>query len=317
MRTINKILFCVLAVSQAALLEVRAGSEGPSEGGSGESSNSQSVVSQGKTELRKGNYGKAEKLLSSSLQARREGPGAPEALFYRGEALRALKMYEKALKCYNEVLKKHPDTSLMKRALQRKYMIGMAFLQGEAHRYFLGLIPYNSSAFGVRILDKLVQDYPSEDFSDDALYTIANHYFRREKWAEAQPVFKRLISSYPRSEWVPTAYFCLGKAVSREIKGYRYDPSPIREARRYMKRFLEKREIGAEAEEARKCIVELRNLEARHYLYIARFYLRDGNQEGARLYLRRAIGRGRALDGKLTEAAVEARSVLAGLTQAG
>ncbi len=207
-----------------------------------------------------------------------------------------------------------PDLELLRKTLERKYQIGIDFLQGKASRYFLGFIPYSSPSFGVRILDELVRDYPYESFSDYALYSIANYYFRAEDWEEARPVYERLIDSYPKSQFVPPAYFQLGKAIFNGIKGFRYDPTPIVESRRHFERFLEKREVGPEVKEAQRYIQELKNLEASYELYVARFYLNDDNVRGAKLHLSAAIRKGKGLDGQPTPAAKEAEAELAELS---
>ena len=265
----------------------------------------------------KAQAGKYDEALELLEQVGEGGSGrtAAEAWFRRGEILRSLGREEEALEAYNRVLELRPAVDLLKRSLERKYQLGLDFLQGKAKRYFLGFISYRSSAFGVQILDELVRNYPFESFSDDALYSIGNYYFRTGQWEEARPVYERLIDSYPRSEWVPPAYFQLGKAIYNEIKGYKYDPTPLSRSRWYFERFLEKRRVGPEAEQARRYIRELRDMEARHELYIARFYLRNDCRKGALIYLESAVRKGRTLDGELTEGAKKAQEELARLAK--
>jgi tetratricopeptide (TPR) repeat protein len=263
-----------------------------------------------------GKFSQAQEIFAGIVERAGQGPEAMEALFLRGDALRALGRPEEALECYDEVVRRRPQIELLKRTLDRKYRLGLDFLQGDARRYFLGMIPYRSAVFGVKILDALVRAFPFESFSDDALYSIANHYFREEQWEEAQPVYERLIDSYPTSEWVPPAYFQLGKVVYNGVRGHRYDPTPIVKARWYFERFLEKRRVGPEAEQARTFIRELREMEARHELYVARFYAQNGSDRGARLYLQAAAQKGKGPDGRPTPAAVEAQDHLQRLSDA-
>ena len=241
-------------------------------------------------------------------------PWSPAALFAQGEALLAARDCEAALECYDQVLKMRPDVNLLRRTLERKYQIGLDYLEGRASRYFLGFIPYGSSAFGVKVLDELVRDYPYESFSDDALFSIANHYARKQQWEECRPVYDRLIAQYPRSEFVPEAYFQVGTAIYHGIKSYRCDPTPIVRARWHFERYLEKRETGPEARQARERIEELKNMEASYELYVARFYIGDDNVKGARIHLSAAVRKGRSLDGTLLPAAREAEEVLKSLS---
>ncbi len=241
------------------------------------------------------------------------GPLAADAYFERGEILRALERWEEALDSYNQAIRLRPRLDLLQRTLERKYRLGLDFLQGNAKRSFLGLFSYSSPSFGVRILDELVQQFPYQSFSDDALYSIANHYFRNGQWEEAQAVYERLIDTYPRSEWVPPAYFQLGKAIYHQIKGYKYDPTPITKARWYFERFLEKQRVGPEAEEARRFVRKLRDMEARYELYVASFYILNGCPKGAKIHLRAALQKGRTPSGELVPAAKEAQRRLSEL----
>jgi outer membrane assembly lipoprotein YfiO len=270
----------------------------------------------GKALMADGNYEEAEQLFAE-VAAGSQGEEAAEALFQRGECLRALKRHEEALECYAAIPSQRPSVELLKRSLERRYQLGLDFLQGNAHRYFLGIIPYTSSAFGVKVLDDLVREFPFESFSADALYSIASHYFRQEEWEECRPVYERLIEKYPTSELTPPAHFQLGKAVYSTVKGYRYDLRPLAEARRYFERFLERRPVGAEAEEARRYIRELRQMEAQHELYVARFYLGNDCRRGADIHLRAAVRKGTGADGELVDAAKEAQEELAKLQKQG
>jgi outer membrane assembly lipoprotein YfiO len=270
---------------------------------------------EGNRALKEGRREEALALFTEAAAAARQGQEAAEAFFRRGEALRALGRYEEALEAYDEVIGNRPRVELLKLTLDRKYQIGLDFLQGKAKRYFLGFIAYGSPSLGIEILLGLVRDYPFETFSDDALFSIGNHYFRTEQWEEARPVYERLIESYPTSEWVPPAYYQLGKSLYNDLKGYQYDPTPLARARWYFERFLDKRRVGPEAEEARRYVRELRELEAKHELYVARFYLLNGHREGARLHLETAVKKGRGLDGSPTETAATAQELLKGLTE--
>lgn len=265
----------------------------------------------GQTRFRQGRFNEAEALFAHSAET--SGKNRAEALFFQGESLMALKRHEDALLCFDQVLKLNPNLTLLRETLQRKYRIGVDFLLGNATSSFLGLFSYRSPAYGVAILDRLVRDYPYESFSDVALYNMANYYFRSEQWNEAQPVYERLIESYPASEWVPPAYFQLGKVIYNSIKGHKYDPQPIRQARWHFERFLQQRQKGPEAKEARDYIQILQNMEAQYELYVGRFYLRDDNVKGARIHFEAAVAKGRDADGELTEAARAARDLLISL----
>ena len=299
----------VLSAAAGLTPNLRAAQEGPG-GVSAAAGSSNEAFVKGKQKLEEQEYGEAAELLARAADQAGRGRAAAEALFLQGEALRRLGQPEEALACYDEVLRLQPRVEILERALDRKYQLGLDFLQGNAKRYFLGIIPYSSSVFGVKILDELVRQFPFKDFSDDALLNIANYYFRDDQLEEARPWYERLIESYPESEWVPPAYFQLGKTIFFGIKGYQYDPAPLMKARWHFERFLEKRPIGLEAEQAKAYIRELREMEARHELTVARYYLRNDCVKGAVIHFEAAVKRGTGPDGQLTSAAREAQEGL-------
>ncbi len=276
------------------------------------------AILKGKGKVGEGKLEEALQCFTEATALARPGQAAAcEAFFLRGDVLRELGRHEEALASYDDVLGHRPRLELLKRTLNRKYRLGLDFLQGTADRYFLGFIAYSSPSFGVEILLELVRRYPFETFSDDALFSVANYYFRDEQWEEARPIYERLIEEYPKSEWVPPAYLQLGKAIYNGIKGYKYDPTPLGKAQRYFERFLDKRQFGPEAEQARQCVRELREMEAQYELYVARFYHRNDHTRGARIHCEAAVKKGRAPDGSLTPTGREAQELLSHLIRPG
>ncbi len=242
--------------------------------------------------------------------AARGGKEKQEALFRKAELLYESARYEEALEAYDAVLRLQPGINRLRYILNRKYDIGMLYIRGKATCSFLGLFSYASETKGIKVLDQLIRDYPYHERSDEALLNIANYYYDDGSWEEAEPVYEQLLKSYPDSEWVPEAYKQLGMVTYNMIKGYRYDPLPIRRARWYFEQFLERRKIGKEAQEAREYIRRLREMESRYELYVAQFYEGDDNPKGARIYLESAVKRGTSPSGERTEAAVEAAALL-------
>ncbi len=251
--------------------------------------------------------------LDGFLALRRRYPSSPEAksvetAFNIAECYYALgaENYGDAYPYYREVLKGSPPEEILKTTLARVYDIGRSYLDGRARRKFLG-IPYRSPSFGVEILlgpDGLVTNYPFLKDSEDALMEVARYYFEKREYAEAEHVFERLVRDYPQSTWNSTAEFQLAMSIFRQVKGLEYDQGLLRKAKSSFNLYLNNHPRGPQVEEARAHLKEIAEMEGRHDLTIARYYLRESQPRAAMLYLRQVI-----IANPKTDAAREAREI--------
>jgi TolA-binding protein len=62
----------------------------------------------------------------------------------------------------------------------------------------------------IRMLDKVIQDYPSSQYVDDALYERGRSYVLLDKYNDAASSFTRLMDDYPHSSLAPKAGVQLG-----------------------------------------------------------------------------------------------------------
>ncbi len=257
--------------------------------------------------------------LDGFLALRRRYPSSPEAksvetAFHIAECYYALgeETYGEAVESYREVLKGSPPEEMLKTSLARIYDIGRAYLDGRARRRFFG-IPYRSPSLGVEILlgpDGLVTNYPFLKDSEDALMEVARYYFGKREYAEAERVFERLVRDYPRSTWNETAEFQLAMSIFRQVKGMEYDQGVMRKAKASFNLYLNNHPRGPQVEEARAHLKEIAEMEGRHDLTIAKYYLRESQPRAAMLYLRQVI-----IANPRTDAAREAREIYESMEQ--
>ncbi|MEM7168300.1 MAG: outer membrane protein assembly factor BamD [Planctomycetota bacterium] len=211
-----------------------------------------------------------------------------DAVFVRKlEAQYLARDFDAALETIEVVLKRDPDSETLQRVLRSKYEIGSAYLTGTT-RSILG-IPFSAGSYGAEILDSIVQRYPFLPFSDDALFRVAEYYFGRKQYAEAEFVYEKLIQDYPQSDWVGLAEYQIGDAAFRRLKGVEYDMSPLDKAERYFNRYLSNHPGGDRADETRAILREIDELRAERLYRVARFYLRLEKSRAAGLYLQRIL----------------------------
>lgn len=203
------------------------------------------------------------------------------------ESLYRAKLYDDALQAIKRLLARKPSGPIVNFAIQRQYDIGLAYLTGHP-RSFLG-IPFPGESYGVELLDSVVQRFPYQRFSDDALYHIAAYYQREEKFEQAEIIYKRVIADYPQSEWTGIAEYQIGISAFSRLKGVDYDLTPLDEAERRFNRYLSVYPRGERAPDARAKLTEINRLRAEKILGIARFYQREGKSTAVRYYLQKLL----------------------------
>lgn len=243
-----------------------------------------------------------EKNYPDSLEARE-----PATTFLIAECHYELNNYERANEYYQKTIARRPPREILSRSLNQIYNIGLAFLHGTALRTFAG-VEYRSPALGVDILigeGGLVTRYPFLDFSDNALWEVADYYYKKEEYDEAEQVLERLVEDYAgKSEWGEAAEYLLALCVFRQIRGEDYDQRPIEKAKRKFNQYRHHYPRGSKIPEVRQHLQEISEMEARYDLKIAKYYLRESRPTAATYYLQSVI-----LNYPKTEAYSEAREI--------
>ena len=195
--------------------------------------------------------------------------------------------YEGSLETIAWILANEEDTDKISKALERKYEIGYAYLTGTRRPFLWFTI--RATKHGEKILDELATEYPFEDNSDAALFHIGSHYFREDRFAEAEFVYGRLLDEYPQSKWAGPAEYKMGESAMARLKGVEYDLSPLEEAEVRLERYVTLYPRGDKAEDARAKLREIALLRAERALGVATFYLRERRPSAARHYLQQIL----------------------------
>lgn len=240
-----------------------------------------------------------------------EFPDSQEAreaytLFLIAECHFNLGSYEAAYEHYQKTLSRRPSDSILNQSLSRIYDIGLAYLHGIARRSFLGF-RYRSPTFGVDILigeRGLVTLYPFLEYSDVALWQVSNYYFKKREYPEAEQVLEQLVRDYPLGEWHEAAEYLLALSVFEQVRGEDYDQEPLKKAKRKFNLYRTHYPRGSRIPEAQEKLRQLAEMEARHDLKVAKYYLRESRPEAAMYYLRSVL-----LNNPTTDAAAEAREI--------
>lgn len=132
---------------------------------------------------------------------------APRALYGIGDAYYNMGKYELAIKTYLEVIEKYPDS---------KYA-------GDA----ISGIQYSLSAQGKNpdLVDELISKSKNPEFLEIASFKKAEFQISQGNYLEGVNLYKKFVSNYPESKFLPKVYYELGRAY--ELMGRNFEAMEI------------------------------------------------------------------------------------------
>ncbi|NRA74302.1 MAG: outer membrane protein assembly factor BamD [Planctomycetes bacterium] len=269
------------------------------------------LLIQARDALEQGHYEEAVTLYEDSLELAlygdddepTEGPLLARIRLGLAESYRASRNNDEALRVTELIFESDPGSETLDRALEIRYEIGISYLNGATRR-LLGL-EVSAERKGLDVLSELVERYPFQPFSDDAIFHCANWYLKNKLPKDGERLFARLLREYPNSSWAAPTQILIGDALLAQIKGIEYDFGPLSEAERHYRRYLRLFPNQGDGQRARIALQKIQIMKAQRRLLVADFYIRIEKFESARVYLERII-----LDVPSSEEALRARKIL-------
>ncbi len=207
-------------------------------------------------------------------------PEAEKSLWLAAETEYESNRFYEAHLLYEKYLSRYPGTNKRPQVLERQYKIGSGLIRSEDNE---------TQEAGVDILAKIIQASPYAVFSDDAVITIANYYFKKEMFLEAEESYTKLVKEYPKSEWHGFAQYQTAMCSLKRFRGLYYDPEPLRLAEEKLGKYFSDHKDGTQAESAIKKRGEVRGKLAEKEWQTALYYLNKDQVLSARIYLRHIV----------------------------
>lgn len=204
-------------------------------------------------------------------------------MFLEAETFYANGKWTKAVRKYDEVLDKWSESWLRQTILERKFSIGLAFLNGHKRRVLMVL---NLSAFeeGEKIMYDIENRAGNAPISKRALVAIARGYEKRGQFIDAYYVWEDISGRWTKGQLGTTAILEMAHDQYSAYKGENYDHTGLTKARdHYTDIRIHHPQLAAEHEIDEKLKGIDEQLAYKQY-YIGEYYDRTGSREAARLY---------------------------------
>ncbi|MGH7821533.1 MAG: outer membrane protein assembly factor BamD [Candidatus Binatia bacterium] len=146
-------------------------------------------------------------------------------------------------------------------------------------------------AFDVAIdqYQKLLEEYPFSDYTEEAQLKIAYAEYQSERYAEAIASFQDFQRMHPTNPNLPFAEYYLAMSYMDQMGAKDRDQSASAQAHAHFQALIDRYPESPFAEKAKEKLGECRELLAEHELSVAEFYLHWGNPLGAESRLRHLL----------------------------
>jgi len=233
-----------------------------------------------------GGYRDAEKAFKELIKDYPESPYREEAMWLRAEALFARERYYKAYEQYEDLIEQYAGSRHYQDALRKEIEIAELYL-GPVRRRVLGIPMMSGEAEAVEILRRVYEHQPAGDLADDVVLRIADYYWSKRKWTDAEAYYDKYCKEYPNGEAVRHAELRRAKCAIQQCKGPRYCTTSLRLAEDRLRQFQTKYPDEADRHDVPAMLDELRDLQARALYEIAARYRRAGHPCAAAFYAER------------------------------
>jgi outer membrane assembly lipoprotein YfiO len=214
-------------------------------------------------------------------------PEGKNSLYLAGECEYKSENHYEAYLFYEEYFKQYPQTDRLQEILEKEYEIGTILIRGKGKKHgFLGIRLSSSAPRGAEILKKVIEAAPYKEFADDAQFTIANYYFKRGEYQEAQDAYTKLVKEYPKSEWREFAQYQIAICARRQFRGSPYDHEALLTAQKKLSEYFAQNPDGRQKEAAQKASQEIQEALAKKEFAVAMFYLDRDHTHSAKIYFR-------------------------------
>jgi TolA-binding protein len=156
--------------------------------------------------------------------------------FIQAEMLFCKGKFTKAVRAYDNFLKKYPESQLYEAALDRQFAIATAFLAGQT-RPVLGIFKMKGYASGVKIMEGITDRTGDAPIAKKAAIAVVKSYEQRRKFNDAYHKWAEISSRWPTGTMGKDALLGMARCKHMGYRGPKYDASNLISAKTYYGNF--------------------------------------------------------------------------------
>jgi len=227
-------------------------------------------------------YEEAKREFKKLLDAFAKSAEAAESQYYLGLIEEAQDNLYEAYLAYQKVIDKYPFSERIQEIIEREYKIAEAFMSGKKRKALGIALPVDNPA--IEIFAKIVENSTYGPLAPAAEYKLGLVLKGMMRYYEAEEAFNKVITNYPKSEWVTPAKFQLAACRAAVSKGTEYDQGAAEEAKEKFEEFLQQHPDAVLSRDAQANIAQLREKEAESCFDIGKFYEKQKQDDAAKIY---------------------------------
>jgi outer membrane protein assembly factor BamD (BamD/ComL family) len=244
------------------------------------------LFERGRAELSSKDYRACANDLKSLIKNFPASRNREEAMWLRAAALMGMEDYMSAFDQYEQLITQYAGSPHYRDALLKEIEIADTYL-GPTRRKVLGIPMFSGDAEAVEILRKVYEHQPTGDLADDIVQKIADHYWSKEQWSEAEDYYDKYCREYPNGPAVRVAELRRAKCAIERCRGSRYDTTCLQLAYDRLRQFQQKYPEDAEREGVADQLAKIRLMQAEALYETAINYYRSGRPLAAAYYVER------------------------------
>ncbi|MFA5554478.1 MAG: outer membrane protein assembly factor BamD [Phycisphaerae bacterium] len=210
-------------------------------------------------------------------------------LFVEAEWFYAEDKITHAVRAYDTLLSRYPQSPLYFVALDRQYSIAKEYLGGRK-KPILKVFRIAGYSEGVKIMDRVIDRAGNSPLGLKASRTIAESYESRGKYEEAYERWSEVSSKWPLGEPGKEALLSMARCKHAAYRGPDYDVSALVSAKSYYENFRQRYPEEAKQYEIDKRLEQIRQQIAYKEYKIGEFYQRTGNKQSSDIYANMIVG---------------------------
>ena len=207
----------------------------------------------------------------------------PDARMGLAECYAVIGYHYKAFQTYQELIKKHPNTTHFDEILQREFEIGNLFLAGERQKAW-GIRWFPSTERTVEVYEQVVKNGPYSAVAPEAQFRIGLTYEKERDYLAAVHAFEKLMERYPKLPLAEAAQFQIGLEYKKEAQRAEYDQNAANQAIAAFTDFMFRYPSSDKVPLAQQYQTALKQEQAKGMFRIGEFYEKNHYYKSAIIY---------------------------------